>query len=684
MAKPPADFSRTVPVPGLASLATPPFSHPPGPQVTVDDGPRFKDPKRNAFWYRRTFRLDRVPVVAMIKVHKAMFGTKVILNGKVLGNHQPSFTPGYFDAKVALRAGENELLIRVGADPAAVTASVPAGLDFEKTRYIPGIFDSVELILTKTPHILSVQAAPDIENKTVRVQAHLRNEGESVIAAVWFVVREWRSGTVVGRLKADSVRLNKGGEADVDVRIPIANCRFWSPEDPFLYTIETDSGGDRVTTRFGMRSFKFDPASGRAMLNGKPYFMRGSNITLYRFFEDDASGALPWSKAWARKLHRRVKDMHWNSLRYCIGFPPEFWYDIADEEGVLIQDEFPIWFGDSWPREIKREELAGEYAEWMRERWNHPSVVVWDASNESTSEETPPAIEKVRALDLSGRPWDNSYSKPIASGDSFESHPYHFQDPKFKLSDLATVSTTPQGNAIENDGTHAVIINEYGWLWLNRDGSPTTLTAGLYKNLLGKFSTVEQRRELYARYLAAETEFWRAHRKAAAVMHFTALGYSRPDGQTSDHWTDVAKLEWEPRFYEYVRDAFAPTGLMIDAWAAEYSPGKAQEFPVIVINDLYESWKGSVRLRLFRDGKIVQEESKPCEIQPLGDGTLPFALDIPVQPGNYQLEAALIRGNEAPVRSLRDFSVPPPVPAPPFPATAGNVVALDQLLAPRP
>src|ERR1019366_4893161 len=152
MEKPPVDFSRTVPVPGLASLATPPFADPPGPPKTDQNNPQFKDPKRDAFWYRRTFRLGRIPVVAMIKVHKAMFGTKVILNGTVLGEHPPSFTPGYFDAKPALRAGLNELLIRVGADPAAVTAAVPAGLDFEKSRYIPGIFDSVELILTRTPH----------------------------------------------------------------------------------------------------------------------------------------------------------------------------------------------------------------------------------------------------------------------------------------------------------------------------------------------------------------------------------------------------------------------------------------------------------------------------------------------------------------------------------------------------
>ena len=105
----------------------------------------------------------------------------------------------------------------------------------------------------------------------------------------------------------------------------------------------------------------------------------------------------------------------------------------------------------------------------------------------------------------------------------------------------------PQGNALPNPGDSPVVINEYGWLWLNRDGSPTTLTRELYANLLGPNSTTAQRRHLYARYLAAETEFWRSHRQAAAVMHFTTLGYSRPGGQTSDHWLDVARLKWELR-----------------------------------------------------------------------------------------------------------------------------------------
>jgi hypothetical protein len=304
--------------------------------------------------------------------------------------------------------------------------------------------------------------------------------------------------------------------------------------------------------------------------------------------------------------------MNWNCLRYCIGFPPEAWYDIADEAGILIDDEFPIWFGGDVPQEWQTEELVKEYTEWMRERWNHPCVVIWDACNETLSPRTGAAFKQIRAMDLSNRPWDNGYTPPQEPGDMLEQHPYHFNDPHFRLANLA--NSNPQAG----DGNHAVVINEYGWLWLNRDGTPTTLTSQLYRNLLGEDSTTDQRRHLYATYTAAETEFWRHGRRAAAVMHFTTLGYSRPDGQTSDHWLNVKKLEWEPEFVKYVRDSFAPVGVMIDAWREEYPAGESHEFPVSVINDQYEDWRGTVRFRLAHGGKLLQEKTQPCDVAALG------------------------------------------------------------------
>ena len=166
----------------------------------------------------------------------------------------------------------------------------------------------------------------------------------------------------------------------------------------------------------------------------------------------------------------------------------------------------------------------------------------------------------------------------------------------------------PQGNARPNLGNNPIIINEYGWLWLNRDGSATTLSKRNYEDLLGKDSTPAQRRHLYARYLAAKTEFWRSHRACAGVLEFCGLGYARPDGQTSDHFLDVEKLAFEPEFQTYVRDAFAPVGLMLDFWDETLPGGKAHDFPVVVINDLDHDWQGQVRLRLRRASEVLEEK----------------------------------------------------------------------------
>jgi hypothetical protein len=472
----------------------------------------------------------------------------------------------------------------------------------------------------------------------------------------------------VGQLAANPA-LGRNEEKTWYETIPIQDCHFWSPEDPFLYELEVSTYRDNVRVRFGMRSFRFDKDSGRAILNGKPYFMRGTNVCAYRFFEDAQRGDKPWRAEWVRRLHRKFESMNWNSIRYCIGFPPEIWYDIADEEGFLIQDEFPIWLLDKAPENPTSEKIIPEYTEWMRERWNHPCVVIWDAQNESVTEETGKAIAAVRDLDLSNRPWDNGWAAPQSDADCIETHPYLFSviqwgRGKFRLSDLAHTSAQPPVRDVQKNYRLPIIINEYAWLWLNRDGTTTCLTDKIYEYLLGPNSTVAQRRLLYARYLAALTEFWRGHRECAGVLHFCGLGYSRPGdkprpegGATSDHFIDLEKLTFEPSFEKYVRDAFSPVGLMIDFWADELAGDSEHEFKVFVINDLHNVWKGAVRLRIVRGGQTVAEQSKSCSVDSLGREVLSFVQQIPEKAGDYQLVAELDRANDAVVQSLRDFKV---------------------------
>jgi len=657
----PRRFDRTVPVPGLADMASPPFER-----------VGFKSERRDAFWYRRTFRVaGPVPPSAFLRIAKAKYGMRVLLNGAEVGESTACFTAVEFDVRGALKGNGamNELLVRVGAFRDSVPPGVPSGWDFEKYRYIPGIYDSVSLILTGSPRIENVQVVPLLEEKKARVIAYVRGSGR---IPVTFTLRDpnRKGSSVTVRAEAEGGEGKK--EIAVKAELPVPGCVFWSPENPHLYEVTAATGADAVRVRFGMRSFRCDPASGRAVLNGRPYFMRGTNVCVFRFFEDASRGDRPWRREWVRRLHEKFKNMHWNSIRYCIGFPPESWYEIADEVGFLIQDEYPIWFlgHKNWPRELTADSLVPVYKRWLSERWNHPCVVIWDAQNESVSGGvTREAIKRVRAFDLSKRPWDNGWDRPAASTDVIETHPYLFirlwhGKGEFTLRDLARTPPRPPVRGSQRNLPNPLLINEYGWLWLTREGDPTCLTVNVYRRLLGSDSTAAERRVYYARTLAALTEFWRCHRECAGVLHFCGLGYSRPGdkprpegGATSDHFVDLESLQFEPNFERYVRDAFSPVGLMIDRWEKDVTAGAELTVPVVCINDLYKPWSGRVTLSLVREEKVIASDVRSCEIKPLGKTRLSFTLSVPSSPGPALLAAELRAPDGRVVRSLRDIAI---------------------------
>ena len=424
-----------------------------------------------------------------------------------------------------------------------------------------------------------------------------------------------------------------------------------------------------------MRSFTFDGANNHAVLNGKPYSMLGTNICFFRFSEDSSRGNLPWNEKWVRKLFGKFKEMNWNCIRYCIGFPPEKWYQIADETGFLIQNEYPVWYGPDGNSKIKADVLTEEYTRWMREQWNHPCVVIWDAQNETVTNESGKAIDAVRHLDMSNRPWDNGWGVPQSDNDCIESHPYLFMQYKATstrptdrgyLNDLFNIEREPDFNDANQYSPspkgrykNAVVINEYDWLWLNRNGNVTFNSDSVYIKLFGENISVEKLRIIHAENIAILTEYWRCHRKAAALMHFCELGYSRPyepKGFTSDDWIDVKNLIFEPNFEKYVKHEFLPVCIMIDKWDKIYSAGEAIQVPVYCINDLNSVWEGTLKLTLKDKNKKIIVLKRKINIPGFGKTIVDFNVNIPKITGNYQLIAETLFKNDI-VKSIRNFSI---------------------------
>ena len=348
----PAAFTHTAPVPGLANQAKPAFKNVDAFYSREQLANRIRaklspadwlatywkgkvDQDRDFFWYQKQFQAPARRAVALLKINKAQFGAAVWLNDHKLGEYAGCFSASYYHLENALRWNEeNTLVIRVGAHPAVLPDNYPTGSDFEKIKWTPGIYDSVSLIFCDNPLIETIQVAPRLARseesspiKSMRnswgheiatqvrrpatgheilVQTKLRNCGATAISVpLAHTVKTWKGGKKVTAAEPQTIALAPGEEKTVTQTIPIPNARLWSPEDPFLYVVESSTGGDSVKTRFGMREFRFDAATGRAYLNGKIYYLRGSNITLHRFFEDPLCQDLPWNEKWCAQAPGR-------------------------------------------------------------------------------------------------------------------------------------------------------------------------------------------------------------------------------------------------------------------------------------------------------------------------------------------------------------------------------------------
>jgi hypothetical protein len=605
--------------------------------------------ERNWFWYRRTVTVSQMRAVAILRINKAQFGAAVWVNRKKVGEHLPCFTAAIFDVSKSIRLGENEIVVRIGAHPGVLPENVSAGTDFEKNRWTPGIYDSAALLLSDNPVIDTIQVAPKLADSSVLVQTKVRNFGTGAVSLIVnHRVHAWKSDEVIGTATSAPVTLEPGQEQTIVARVRLPNAKLWTPEEPNLYVVETSTGGDTATTRFGMREFRFDTATRRAYLNGRVYFMRGSNITLHRFFEDPKSGRLPWDEQWVRKLLVDIpKQMHWNTFRFCIGPAPDKWFDIADEAGLLIQNEYFVWTGQDWHGPENQvhfdgDQLIREYSEWMRDNWNHPSVVIWDANNETWDPIFgDKVIPAVRGLDLSNRPWENSYNPPAGPDDPVEDHPYEFQrmadgGPDFHM----TTFEQPGGKSPIAPTGHAMILNEYGWLWLNRDGSPTELTKSLYARLVGKNATAADRLSMNAYLLGGITEYWRAYRQYAAVLHFVYLMSSDPLGYTADHFRDVEKLELDPQFRDYMSHAFSPLGVYLSFWKPTLAPGSTPTLRVMMVNDETVAVEGSLTISLeAANGKEVARKATRFSLAPSGQQTYYVEFPVPQTSGDFLLKA---------------------------------------------
>lgn len=702
---PPERFTRNIPVPGLIHLAEPRidqydklFIIDTG-NVTGTSGNPYTAPYRpRTNWYRRIVKVDVALEgrQATLTIMKSKYVTEVFVNGLKVGTSMACYTPVECDVTRALRyGGENEILISVG-DRAWLPSAAAGSTDKEKVNYLPGIWDDVSLSFTGPFRLHRTLLLPSIQEEKVTAKLLLHNfylaqieygDPKEDACRIDIQILERKSGRPVGSAVTTTARIIRDRRTEVAVDIPVPKPRLWTPDDPFLYEArvsiyEQDKDGDRVsdtvTTHFGMREFGRD---GRHFtLNGKKIMLRGTNITLHRFFEDPDCQALPWDRDWVQKLMGDIpKQVHWNAMRICVGIAPKFWYDIADESGLLLQNEWLYWQTHGWNEQIRQ-----EYTDWVWTDGSHPSIVIWDAINENWDTYIGnQLIPELQQLDPT-RLWDAGYmtGTHMGSDEMDEPHPYRAaghtqyddyvkqqQRAPYALGDLENWSPgpwqTPEKFRHLLYSSAAQLVNEYGWVWLWRDGRPAKLTHNQYNYFAGPQAGAQANRVFQAYWLQLETEWLRTERSLAGVLSFCYL--TNNYGHTGDWFIgDIKDLQQGPTL-KCFQHCFARTAVFIDLTDERYTrhvpphaPDSSLVFNLVGVNDEAEAVTGSVTLAL-RDARrrVVYEQTVPKVVIPAYHKcTLPQAHRLPSQPGGYLLTATFVSSqNPTPVISRRYLKV---------------------------
>jgi beta-glucuronidase len=327
-------------------------------------------------WYRARFSAPSVEGVAgwRIRFESVNNDATVWLNGKEIGHHRGAYLP-FELAAAPLRAGENELLVRVdsrGSPNDLQPSNRPRGW-----WNFGGILREVYLRAVRSFDLseLSVSAAP---GGPARISGQLRNMTAAPLPGA-VQIRVTGPGGFESTTTTDTTVIQPGRTASITARIAIPNAQLWSPRHPALYELTVDApGGQRATVHFGVCRWSV-ARTGRIQLNGKPLTMRGASF--HEQVPDRGAALTPGDRD---EIVRELKAVGANVAR--THYPPHpALLEAFDREGIVYWDQIPVWRirGDQLRNHRYRAMALDAFEQMVRRDRNHASVVAWSVSNET-------------------------------------------------------------------------------------------------------------------------------------------------------------------------------------------------------------------------------------------------------------------------------------------------------------
>lgn len=307
-------------------------------------------------WYTRPLDIEPDPEGRLfLRIGAASYDCKVFLNGAYLGNHLGASTPFFVELTDHVLPGRNWLMLFVD------NRRRPDRLPMQNTDWFNygGIYREVSLYRTPGTVIrdLFVTLAP---GRYDLIRAEIEVEGATE-------ARLRIDGLV------DQMIPLTDGRAVVEI---VAKPRLWSTDDPHLYDVELTAGSDRVSDRVGFR--QIERRGTEILLNDNPIWLRGIAV-----HEDDEKLGKVTNREDLTRRFDHARALNCNFMRLAHYPHHEAASRMADERGILIWAEIPVYWAIDFTNPSTRADARNQLAELVRRDRNRASVVIWSVGNEN-------------------------------------------------------------------------------------------------------------------------------------------------------------------------------------------------------------------------------------------------------------------------------------------------------------
>ncbi|MCL2762708.1 MAG: hypothetical protein FWD36_05835, partial [Treponema sp.] len=339
--------------------------------------------------YTRTFRyIPQTPGERLIlRFEGAAYNTCVFVNGHFAGSHDGASTPFNVDITDLVKT-ENRIVVTVDARRSLLR--IP--MDNSDWFYYGGIYRDVYLYRLPPAYVKDwfVRLGPD---------------GSSINADMYIANAIAGNGTAHLTIPALGIQAEAAvhdGKASFHIK---ADPERWCPENPRLYTVTlgfTSADGaiiDETQDDIGFREIAVRGTE--ILLNGRKIFLKGICV-----HEDHHTLGKTTNEDIIRQTIRDLREMNGCYLRLAHYPHDSRFAKIADEEGVLLWEEVPVYWAVAFDNPATYKDAENQLSELILRDRNRASVIIWSVGNENADTDSRLAFmsglaRKARELDPS-------------------------------------------------------------------------------------------------------------------------------------------------------------------------------------------------------------------------------------------------------------------------------------------